>query len=66
MNKEYLEEIFNENKDKFFQLGFEFENAKELEEDIMYILESTFKIEFNIDIDSKKLFSKENEKNIKI
>ena len=57
MNKEYLKELLEENKEKFESAGLDIESAEELEDFIIEeLILRNFQFEFDIDIDDTKLF----------
>lgn len=63
MNKEYIKELFEENKDNFIKFGYDMETPEELEEFMESIIISNMEYEFHIYPDVDKLFNKQTEKN---
>ena len=66
MDRQYLDEIVKENREIFIEKGLDVKNGKELEEEIMFIIQNGFKLEYDIDLDTNRLFlnNKIKEKNI--
>lgn len=56
MNKEYLNKLFEENKEKFFDSETKITSNKELEDYIISTIISNFEYDFNKYIDIDKLF----------
>lgn len=56
MNKEYLNKLFEENKEKFFDSETKITSSKELEDYIISTIISNFEYDFNKYIDIDKLF----------
>ena len=56
MNKEYLNKLFEENKEKFFDSETKITTSKELEDYIISTIISNFEYDFNKYIDIDKLF----------
>lgn len=63
MNKEYIKELFEENKEKFIKFGYDMETPEELEEFMESIIISNMEYDFHIYPDVDKLFNKQTEKN---
>ena len=57
MNREYLNEVVKENRDIFIEKGLDVKNGRELEEEIMFIIQNGFKLEYNIDLNVNRLFN---------
>lgn len=57
MNREYLNEVVKENREIFIEKGLDVKNGRELEEEIMFIIQNGFKLEYNIDLNVNKLFN---------
>lgn len=57
MNIQYLDEVVKENREIFIEKGLDIENGKELEEEIMFIIQNGFKLEYNIDLNVNRLFN---------
>ena len=58
MNKEYIEKIYEENKDKFLDNGLDIISANDLEDFLKEIINSNFMFDFDYDIITDKLFLK--------
>ena len=56
MNKEYLNKLFEENKEKFFDSETKITSSKELEDYIISTIISNFEYDLNKYIDIDKLF----------
>ena len=50
MNKEYIEKIYEENKDKFLDNGLDIISANDLEDFLKEIINSNFMFDFDYDI----------------
>lgn len=59
MNKEYIEKIYEENKDKFLDNGLDIISANDLEDFLKEIINSNFMFDFDYDIITDKLFDNE-------
>ena len=57
MNREYLNEVVKENREIFIEKGLDLKNGRELEEEIMFIIQNGFKLEYNIDLNVNRLFN---------
>jgi len=57
MNREYLNEVVKENREIFIEKGLDVKNGRELEEEIMFIIQNGFKLEYNIDLNVNRLFN---------
>lgn len=67
MNKEYLNSILDDNKDKFINAGIDIVEISDLEDFIEELVVEPMKNEFDITIDFNKLFNltlKEKEEDI--
>ena len=58
MNSKYLEEIYEENKEVFNKCGLDICSSEDLKDFIVYEMNSNFQFEFDIDINTDKLFEK--------
>lgn len=58
MNSKYLEEIYEENKKVFNKCGSDICSSEDLKDFIVYEMNSNFQFEFDIDINTDKLFEK--------
>ena len=56
MNKEYIEKIYEENKDKFLDNELDIISANDLEDFLKEIINSNFMFDFDYDIITDKLF----------
>lgn len=56
MNKEYIEEIYEENKDKFLDSGLDIVSANDLEDILKDTIISNFMFDFDYEINANKLF----------
>ena len=61
MNKEYIKELYESNKEKFNNSENEINSPEELEEQIISYITSNMQYDFNVDIDIDKLFDFEKE-----
>ena len=59
MNKEYIEKIYEENKDKFLDNGLDIISANDLEDFLKEIINSNFMFDFDYDTITDKLFDNE-------
>ena len=59
MNKEYIEKIYEENKDIFLDNGLDIISANDLEDFLKEIINSNFMFDFDYDIITDKLFDNE-------
>ena len=57
MNKDYIKELFEENKEAFIDSELDIENPQDLEDVMISYITSNMQYDFDIDIDSNKLFS---------
>ena len=57
MNREYLNEVVKEYREIFIEKGLDVKNGRELEEEIMFIIQNGFKLEYNIDLNVNRLFN---------
>ena len=64
MNKEYLKKIFEENKKEFLESEMDIDSPEDLEDVMISYITSNMQYDFDIDIDSNKLFSNEIEKEV--
>lgn len=56
MNKKYLKELLEENREKFVSSGLDIESVEELEDFIIEdLISRNFQFEFDIDIDTSRL-----------
>lgn len=62
MNKKYIKEIFEENKENLIDSEYEIESPEELESMIESYITSNLQFDFHINIDLDKLFNLDNEK----
>lgn len=62
MNKRYLLKILFENKHKFIKAGYDIYEVEDLEGFIEDIISNVLEKEFDITIDYKKLFNKNDKK----
>ena len=58
MNSKYLEEIYEEIKEVFNKCGLDICSSEDLKDFIVYEMNSNFQFEFDIDINTDKLFEK--------
>lgn len=56
MNIEYLEKLFEENKEKFEEEGLDIMSAEDLKDMMIYYITSNMQYDFDIDIEEEKLF----------
>lgn len=63
MNKEYIREIYEKNKENLIDSEYEIESPEELESMIKSYITSNLQYDFHIDIELDKLFDLDNEKN---
>lgn len=59
MNKEYIKELLEENKEKFFEAGLDITSPEDLEDMMISYITSNMQYDFNIDVLTNKLFSNE-------
>ncbi len=64
MNKEYLKELYNKNKDKFQNREEELNSPADLEDQIKSYITSNMQYDFDLEIDVNKLFA--NDKSIEL
>lgn len=57
MNKDYIKELFEENKEAFIDSELDIENPQDLEDVMISYITSNMQYDFDIDIDSNRLFS---------
>ncbi|MBP3920132.1 MAG: hypothetical protein J6D28_01040 [Bacilli bacterium] len=62
MNKDYIKELFEENKEAFIDSELDIENPQDLEDVMISYITSNMQYDFDVDIDSDKLFSNTVEK----
>lgn len=58
MNKEYIKELFEENKETFLESGMDITNPDELEEMMVSYIISNMQYDFDIDVLEDRLFDK--------
>ena len=64
MNKEYIKELFENNKEKLIESEYEITSPEELESFMVSYVISNMEYDFHIYPDAKKLFNTDKEKNI--
>lgn len=57
MNKEYIKEIFEENKETFLDSEMEISTPEDLENLMISYITSNMQYDFNIDVSENKLFN---------
>ena len=62
MNKKYIKELFEDNKEIFIDAGLDILSPDDLEELMISYIASNMQYDFNIDINETKLFC--NEQNV--
>lgn len=58
MNKEYIKELFEENKETFLESGMDISNPNDLEEMMISYITSNMQYDFDIDVLEDRLFDK--------
>ena len=58
MNKEYIKELFEENKETFLELGMDISNPNDLEEMMISYITSNMQYDFDIDVLEDRLFDR--------
>lgn len=62
MNKDYIKELFEENKEAFIDSEFDIKDPQDLEDVMISYITSNMQYDFDVDIESDKLFSNTVEK----
>ena len=58
MNKEYIKELFEENKETFLESGMDISNPNDLEEMMISYITSNMQYDFDIDVLEDRLFDR--------
>ena len=58
MNKEYIKELFEENKETFLEAGMDILTPEDLENMMISYITSNMQYDFDIDVSEDKLFNK--------
>lgn len=58
MNKEYIKELFEENKETFLEAGMDILTPEDLENMMISYINSNMQFDFDIDVSEDKLFNK--------
>ena len=58
MNKEYIKELFEENKETFLEAGMDILTPEDLENMMISYITSNMQFDFDIDVSEDKLFNK--------
>lgn len=58
MNKEYIKELFEENKKTFLESGMDISNPNDLEEIMISYITSNMQYDFDIDVLEDRLFDR--------
>lgn len=58
MNKEYIKELFEENKETFLEAGMDILTTEDLENMMISYITSNMQFDFDIDVSEDKLFNK--------
>lgn len=58
MNKEYIKELFEENKKTFLESGMDISNPNDLEEMMISYITSNMQYDFDIDVLEDRLFDR--------
>lgn len=58
MNKEYIKELFEENKETFLEAGMDILTPEDLENMMISYITSNMQFDFDIDVLEDKLFNK--------
>lgn len=58
MNKEYIKELFEENKETFLEAGMDILTPEDLENTMISYITSNMQFDFDIDVSEDKLFNK--------
>lgn len=58
MNKEYIKELFEENKETFLEAGMDILTHEDLENMMISYITSNMQFDFDIDVSEDKLFNK--------
>ena len=58
MNKEYIKELFEENKETFLKSGMDISNPNDLEEMMISYITSNMQYDFDIDVLEDRLFDR--------
>lgn len=58
MNKEYIKELFEENKETFLESGMDISNPNDLEEMMISYITSNMQYDFDIDVLENRLFDR--------
>lgn len=58
MNKEYIKELFEENKEIFLEAGMDILTPEDLENMMISYITSNMQFDFDIDVSEDKLFNK--------
>ena len=58
MNKEYIKELFEENKESFLESGMDISNPNDLEEMMISYITSNMQYDFDIDVLEDRLFDR--------
>lgn len=58
MNKEYIKELFEENKETFLESGMDISNHNDLEEMMISYITSNMQYDFDIDVLEDRLFDR--------
>lgn len=58
MNKEYIKELFEENKETFLEAGMDILTPEDLENIMISYITSNMQFDFDIDVSEDKLFNK--------
>ncbi|MBR1377342.1 MAG: hypothetical protein IJ565_06005 [Bacilli bacterium] len=58
MNKEYIKELFEENKETFLEAGMDIQSPEDLEDMMISYITSNMQYDFDIDVSEDRLFNK--------
>lgn len=58
MNKEYIKELFEENKETFLEAGMDIKSPEDLEDMMISYITSNMQYDFDIDVSEDRLFNK--------